>query len=230
MKVKEAITTPRAPGRPRSERARQDILESAYKLLKKKGISAVTAQEIADGAGVSTATLYRWWDTKEAIMFDACFEYVKPALSIGEKGSPLARLREFIVRGAVWLGSEDARVMARLVTGIYGDKKLQQMYQVLINLVMNGVDAMRSLTHRPRELLIKSAKNHNEVFIEVQDSGEGLDSKQAERIFQPFFTTKPEGVGMGLAISRSIVESHGGRLWAESVSKGAVFQFTLPIK
>jgi signal transduction histidine kinase len=93
-----------------------------------------------------------------------------------------------------------------------------------------GIDAMRTIADRKRELLIKSAKNHNEVFIQVQDSGRGLDPQQAGRIFQPFFTTKPEGIGMGLSISRSIVESHGGRLWAESGSRGARFQFTLPTK
>jgi signal transduction histidine kinase len=87
---------------------------------------------------------------------------------------------------------------------------------------------MRSLAHLPRELFIKSARNHNAVLIQVQDCGEGLDPQQAEHIFEPFFTTKPEGIGMGLSISRSIVESHGGRLWAESSSKGALFQFTLP--
>ncbi len=103
-----------------------------------------------------------------------------------------------------------------------------QLQQVMINLVMNGVEAMRSLVHEPRELLIKSARNHNEVLIQVRDSGEGLDPQQAEHIFQPFFTSKPEGIGMGLSVSRSIVESHGGRLWAESHSKGALFQFTLP--
>jgi C4-dicarboxylate-specific signal transduction histidine kinase len=97
----------------------------------------------------------------------------------------------------------------------------------LINLVMNGIDAMRSLARRPRELFIKSARNHNEVSIQVQDSGAGLDPERAEHIFEPFFTTKQEGIGMGLAISRSIVESHGGRLWAESDSRGAMFQFTL---
>jgi PAS domain S-box-containing protein len=105
-----------------------------------------------------------------------------------------------------------------------------QLQQVLINLVMNGIDAMRSLARRPRELFIKSARNHNEVSIQVQDSGAGLDPERAEHIFEPFLTTKPEGIGMGLSISRSIVESHGGRLWAESDSRGAMFQFTLPTK
>ena len=105
-----------------------------------------------------------------------------------------------------------------------------QLQQVVINLVMNGIEAMRSLAHRQRELLIKSGRKHNEVLIQVQDSGKGLNPEQAEHIFEPFFTTKPEGIGMGLSISRSIVESHGGRLWAESGPNGALFQFTLPIQ
>ncbi|HEV2717679.1 MAG TPA: ATP-binding protein, partial [Terriglobales bacterium] len=133
-------------------------------------------------------------------------------------------LRDELTRNRVSLRADLAADLPR----VSGDPI--QLQQVLINLVMNGIDAMRTLTDRKRELLIKSAKNHNEVFIQVQDSGEGLDPQQAERIFQPFFTTKPEGIGMGLSISRSIVESHGGRLWAESGSKGARFQFTLPTK
>jgi len=100
----------------------------------------------------------------------------------------------------------------------------------LINLIMNGIEAMQSPTDRLRELVIKSSRDHNEVFIEVQDSGTGLDPEQAVHIFEPFFTTKPEGIGMGLSISRSIVESHGGRLWAESNAKGVMFQFTLPTR
>jgi len=103
-----------------------------------------------------------------------------------------------------------------------------QLQQVLINLVMNGIEAMSSLDHRSRELLIRSTANSNHVLIQVQDSGEGLNPQQVEHIFEPFFTTKLEGIGMGLSISRSIVESHGGRLWAEPVPKGALFQFTLP--
>jgi AcrR family transcriptional regulator len=125
---KASMINRRARGRPRSEQAKQDILKSAYKLLKKKEISAVAAQEIASGAGVSTATLYRWWQTKEALMFDACFEHVMPDLSVPETGSPVARLREYLLRGAAWFCSEDGKVMSRLITGIHGDKKLQQMY------------------------------------------------------------------------------------------------------
>jgi PAS domain S-box-containing protein len=103
-----------------------------------------------------------------------------------------------------------------------------QLQQVLINLVMNGIDAMRTVADRPRELLIKSARYPDGVLVQIQDSGTGFDSEHADRIFEPFFTTKSEGTGMGLSISHSIVESHGGRLWAESGSLGALFQFTLP--
>ncbi len=113
------------------------------------------------------------------------------------------------------------------VPPVFGDRV--QLQQVLINLVMNGIEAMRLLAHRPRELLIKSARNHNEVLVQVQDSGEGLNPQQKEHVFEPFFTTKSEGIGMGLSISRSIVESHGGRLWAEPAPRGALFQFTLPV-
>lgn len=126
--MKEAPAIPRVPGRPRSERARLSILKSAYKLVKKRGISAVTAQEIATAAGVSTATLYRWWDTKEEIIFDACLEHVKPALDVEDAGSPLLQLREYFLRSATWLVSEDGRTIARLITSVYGDKRLQQMY------------------------------------------------------------------------------------------------------
>jgi signal transduction histidine kinase len=109
---------------------------------------------------------------------------------------------------------------------VLGDRV--QLQQVLINLVINGIEAMRTLTDRPRELLVKSAKNADAVLIQVQDSGKGLDREQVGRIFEPFFTTKPQGIGMGLSIGRSIIESHGGRLWTVAGSSGALFQFTLP--
>jgi C4-dicarboxylate-specific signal transduction histidine kinase len=109
---------------------------------------------------------------------------------------------------------------------VLGDRV--QLQQVMLNLIINGIDAMSMITDRPRELLIKSAKHSDGVFIQVQDSGPGIDPGQADRIFEPFFTDKPEGIGMGLSISRSIVESHGGRLWAVAGSNGALFEFTLP--
>jgi len=108
---------------------------------------------------------------------------------------------------------------------VLGDRV--QLQQVLINVVMNGIEAMRTITDRLREILIKVVNTPDGVHIQIQDSGPGLDSNAADRIFEPFFTTKSEGVGMGLSISRSIVESHGGRMWNTPISNGALFEFIL---
>ena len=104
-----------------------------------------------------------------------------------------------------------------------------QVEQVMLNLIINGIDAMSTIAG-PRQLHIRSAKHPQGVLIQVQDSGTGYDPAQADVIFEPFFTTKRQGIGMGLSISRSIVEAHGGRLWATPGSPhGAIFQFTLPL-
>ena len=103
-----------------------------------------------------------------------------------------------------------------------------QLQQVLINLLTNSIDAMRGMTNRPRELLIRSARRPDGVLVQVQDSGSGVDPDELQRIFEPFFTTKQEGLGMGLSISRSIIESHGGRLGIVPSSTGTLFEFTLP--
>jgi C4-dicarboxylate-specific signal transduction histidine kinase len=132
-----------------------------------------------------------------------------------------------LVRHEATLSGVSVRLdLAADLPRVLGDRV--QLQQVLINLVINGIEAMRTLTDRPRELLVKSAKNADAVLIQVQDSGQGLDPEQVGRIFEPFFTTKPQGIGMGLSISRSIIESHGGRLWTVPGSSGALFQFTLP--
>ena len=81
MKSQRLRTPPRAPGRPRSEEARQGVLKAAYQLLKAKGFQSVGSHQIARAAGVSSATLYRWWNSREEILFDACFEHMKPGLS-----------------------------------------------------------------------------------------------------------------------------------------------------
>jgi len=104
-----------------------------------------------------------------------------------------------------------------------------QLQQVLMNLMINGIDAIKDVDGR-RELIICSQQaEHRQILVSVSDTGVGLPPQQADQIFSAFFTTKPQGTGMGLRISRSIVESHGGRLWATSNSgPGATFQFTLP--
>jgi signal transduction histidine kinase len=106
-----------------------------------------------------------------------------------------------------------------------------QLQQVLMNLMLNGIEAMKDMGSGG-ELTIKSQQDDNpQLLISVSDTGMGLEPEQAEQIFNAFFSTKPQGTGMGLAISRSIIESHGGRLWASpNPGQGATFQFTLPIE
>ena len=111
---------------------------------------------------------------------------------------------------------------------IFGDRI--QLQQVILNLMMNGIEAMTGVDHRPRRLLIRSQmRDDDQVCISVQDCGIGVTTEVMARLFEPFFTTRSRGIGMGLPISRSIIEAHGGRLWAESTAnQGSVFQFTLP--
>ena len=105
-----------------------------------------------------------------------------------------------------------------------------QLQQVLINLILNGVEAMSPVSERERELVIRSSPyGLDQVLVEVRDMGVGLDPDNIDRIFAPFFTTKPNGMGMGLSISRSIIDAHGGKLWATlNANRGTTFCFTLP--
>ena len=112
---------------------------------------------------------------------------------------------------------------------IQGDRV--QLQQVLLNLLLNAIEALSSVSIGSRHLVIASAKKDlKSVLVSVYDSGKGFPPDDLGRLFDPFYTTKSDGMGMGLTISRSIVESHGGRIWATPNSpRGAVFQFTLPI-
>jgi C4-dicarboxylate-specific signal transduction histidine kinase len=105
-----------------------------------------------------------------------------------------------------------------------------QLQQVILNLMLNGIESMSGVNGRLRRLLIRSGiYEDNQVSVSIEDSGVGVSVENMPRLFEPFFTTRSQGIGMGLAISRSIIEAHGGRLWAESaVDHGSVFQFTLP--
>jgi PAS domain S-box-containing protein len=119
--------------------------------------------------------------------------------------------------------------LAQPLPMILGDRI--QLQQVIINLVMNGIEAMQLVTDRSRELVIRSSQDETrEVILSVTDCGIGISAEDADRLFTPFFTTKSSGMGMGLSICRSIVEAHGGCLWATAnVPCGATFQFTLPV-
>jgi C4-dicarboxylate-specific signal transduction histidine kinase len=114
--------------------------------------------------------------------------------------------------------------------GLLGDRI--QLQQVILNLMLNGIESVSGVTSRPRRLIIRSrAQEEDGITISIEDNGIGVSAENMPRLFEPFFTTRSQGIGMGLAISRSIIEAHGGRLWAEStVNQGSIFQFTLPVR
>jgi C4-dicarboxylate-specific signal transduction histidine kinase len=146
----------------------------------------------------------------------------------------LVDVNEVIREMIVLLRSEATRYAVSVRTELAGDL-LQvmgdrvQLQQVLMNLMMNSIDAMRDVDGT-RELVVGSQRAESgQVIVSVSDSGVGLPPRQADQIFNAFFTTKPHGTGMGLSISRSIIESHGGRLWAADNSpRGASFRLVLP--
>jgi signal transduction histidine kinase len=121
-------------------------------------------------------------------------------------------------------------VEMRLADGlslVAGDRV--QLQQVLLNLILNAVEAMGSVEAGARELLISTEQDRTGVLVAVRDSGPGIDPTHLKRVFEAFYTTKPGGTGMGLSICRSIIKAHGGRLWATGCEpRGALFQFTIP--
>jgi PAS domain S-box-containing protein len=139
-------------------------------------------------------------------------------------------INEVIALGQSAIIKNGVSVQTRLSDGlfpIHGDRV--QLQQVVLNLLLNAVEAMGSVEAKPRDLLISTEQDRTGVLVAVRDSGPGLDPSHLERVFDTFYTTKSSGMGMGLSISRSIIEAHGGRLWAEAnAPRGTVFQFTLP--
>ena len=118
--------------------------------------------------------------------------------------------------------------LAEALLPVQGDHV--QLQQVVLNLILNAVEAMSTVEAGPRELLISTEQTQTGgVLVSVRDSGPGIDPDHLDRVFEAFYTTKSSGVGMGLSICRSIIETHGGRLWATRCEpRGALFQFTIP--
>jgi C4-dicarboxylate-specific signal transduction histidine kinase len=166
-------------------------------------------------------------------------EIISRTRMLFEKGTPqhdLVDVNEVIEEMIVLLRGETTRYsisvrteLAADLPQVMGDRV--QLQQVMMNLIMNSVDAMKD-ADGTRELATTSQRTGNDqVLVSVSDTGVGLPPEQADQVFSAFFTTKPHGTGMGLRISRSIIESHGGRLWAANNSpRGASFCFTLPAK
>jgi signal transduction histidine kinase len=133
-------------------------------------------------------------------------------------------VRSAIAKDAI---SVNTRLMDGLVP-VQGDRV--QLQQVLVNLILNAVEAMSSVEDGARELSIRTEQSQpGGILVAVRDSGPGIDAVNLERVFEPFYTTKTSGVGMGLSICQTIINGHGGRLWmSANEPRGAVFQFTLP--
>jgi PAS domain S-box-containing protein len=233
----------------------QTDLAHASRLTTMGEFTASLAHEVKQpiAAVVTNAnTCVRWITRDEPDLKEACeaaWRIVKDAKRASEiinrvhllfkKGTPqreLVDVNEVAREMIVLLGDEASRhsisvrtELAEDLPHVIGDRV--QLQQVLMNLIVNGVDAMHDVDG-PRELIIKSQPGeNNELLLSVSDTGVGLPRHQADQIFNAFFTTKTHGTGMGLRISRSIVESHGGRLWAADNSpRGASFCFTLPTK
>jgi C4-dicarboxylate-specific signal transduction histidine kinase len=128
--------------------------------------------------------------------------------------------------------SNSVSVRTQLADGlprVQGDRV--QLQQVLLNLIINAIEAMRDVGEKERELLISSRNEPDGVSVEVRDSGPGFTLADIDRVFEAFYTTKPDGVGLGLSICRSIIEAHNGRLWASpNVPRGAIFGFIAPVR
>jgi C4-dicarboxylate-specific signal transduction histidine kinase len=180
-------------------------------------------------------------DALSAIRLDGmrAAEVIRSLRALAKKSGPqLTKLdiddviREVLALAGGELRRHDVVLHTELAAGdrpVMGDRV--QLQQVLLNLIMNSAEAMRDMTERARELKVSSTlAEPGSVLVAVEDNGMGLDPSVAERMFQPFFTTKPDGLGMGLAICRSIVEAHGGRLWvAARAPHGADGRFTVPL-
>jgi C4-dicarboxylate-specific signal transduction histidine kinase len=104
-----------------------------------------------------------------------------------------------------------------------------QLQQVVLNLIVNGIDAIAEMPNGAREIVCTSSASDGQALVSIRDTGPGIPSERLGRLFEPFFTTKQDGMGMGLCIAHAIIESHGGKISAESRSSGAVFQVSLPL-
>jgi PAS domain S-box-containing protein len=172
------------------------------------------------------------WGTNDAVHpedLPRVLERFKRGMASGIPYNQEFRIRRFDGEYR-WFVKTGVSVQTRLSEKLYpvpGDRV--QLQQVVLNLILNAAEAMGSVEAEPRELLISSEQDHTGVLVAVRDSGPGIHPADLDRVFESFYTTKPNGIGMGLSICRSIIEAHGGRLWATGCEpQGALFQFTIP--
>jgi AcrR family transcriptional regulator len=179
----------RRSGRPRSQVARKAILKAAYHLLKDQGHEGVSTSQLASNAGVSTATLYRWWPTKEAVLLEAFFEAAGEMLPFRQDKSPLARLRKHVVEAARFLKSEHGRVMARLIMAIQEDDELRRGFLQIYYLprraaahavIQEAIQAGELPSDTDPEILIDAL--YGPLYARLLLGHAPLDEKFAEKI------------------------------------------------
>jgi signal transduction histidine kinase len=168
---------------------------------------------------------------RAGVLIDRIRDHIKKAPSRKERFDLNGAINKVIVLAQSAITENGVSVQTRLageLSPVQGDRV--QVQQVLLNLVLNAVEAMSSVEAGPRELSISTEQNRaSGVLVAVRDSGPGIDPEHRERVFNAFYTTKSRGTGIGLSICRSIIDAHGGWLWAEANEpRGAVFWFTLP--
>jgi hypothetical protein len=168
---------------------------------------------------------------RAGIIIDRMRDHIRKAPPQKHRFDLNEAINEVIVLARSAIAENRVAVQTRLTEGlatVEGDRV--QLQQVILNLVLNAAEAMSAVDEGTRELLISTEQSRTDgVLVAVRDSGPGIDPKRIERVFDAFYTTKSSGVGMGLAICRSIIEAHAGRLWADANEpRGAAFQFTLP--
>jgi C4-dicarboxylate-specific signal transduction histidine kinase len=162
---------------------------------------------------------------------DGIRDHIKKAPPRRDRFDLNGAVNEVIVLLKGEIADNRVSVQTRLANGdwiVEGDRV--QLQQVVMNLVVNAIEAMSWVEDSTRELLISTEQNQpNGVLVAVRDSGPGIEPERLERVFEPFCTTKPNGLGIGLSICQFIVKAHGGRLWADAIEpRGTVFQFTVP--
>ncbi len=248
------IAIERKLAREERERLRQAQADLAHinRVTTMGELTASLAHEIRQpiSAAVTNAkTCLRWLRRDEADVAEACEAASRLVKDVTRAADIIGRISSLFKKGAlqrelvdvneligemiVLLRSEGNRYSILIRTELAADlpKAMAdrvQLQQVFMNLMLNGIDAMKE-TSGGGELSIKSNANDNQLLISVSDTGVGFPPEQGDQIFSAFFTTKEHGTGMGLPISRSIIESHGGQLWATGApGRGATFQFTLP--
>ena len=169
--------------------------------------------------------------TQAGVIVDRMRDHIKKAPPRKHRFDINEAINEVIVLGRSAIAENRVSVHIRLTQGavpIEGDRV--QLQQVILNLVLNAIEAMSGVDEGMRELLITTDKGRtNNVLVAVRDSGPGIDAERRKCVFDAFYTTKTGGLGMGLSICRSIIDAHGGRLWADANEpRGTTFQFTLP--